>query len=62
MSTHCNMFGVDVSNYTFEQCESRLFNCFNCACFYNCDKVCELNDRITELDEKGEQDESKRTD
>lgn len=61
MATRCNFDNTDVSNYTLEQCESRLLNCFGCKHFYYCEKVCELNDRIKELDEIGEQDESKRT-
>ncbi len=54
MATRCDFDNTDVSNYTLLQCESRIFECFDCQHFYYCDKVCELNDRITELDEKGE--------
>lgn len=54
MATRCDFDNTDVSNYTLLQYESRIFECFDCQHFYYCDKVCELNDRITELDEKGE--------
>lgn len=53
MATRCEFDNMnkDISSLSWQECSDQLQDCDRCVHYHYCQKVCELNDRIKELEE-----------
>lgn len=50
MATRCDFDSTDVSSLTWQQVSDQLDDCDKCVHYHYCQKVCELNSRLEELE------------
>lgn len=51
MANRCDIDNTDVSNFSWQQLSDKLDDCDRCVHYHYCQKVCEMNDRLKEIED-----------